>query len=89
MHLAIVGDWAVGSGWLARAQTLLGEAVDSPERGWVALNIGMFEADRARKDEHFRDALEPVAAPATLISSSSRWPTSAPASCTAIDARRA
>jgi ATP/maltotriose-dependent transcriptional regulator MalT len=57
MYLAIVGDWAVGSGWLARAQTLLGEAGDSPERGWVALNIGMFEADRLRKEEHFHEAL--------------------------------
>jgi ATP/maltotriose-dependent transcriptional regulator MalT len=57
MYLAIVGDWAVGSGWLARAQTLLGEAGESPERGWVALNIGMFEADRVRKEEHFREAL--------------------------------
>lgn len=57
MYLAIVGDWAVGSGWMARAQTLLGDAVESPERGWVSLNIGMFEADRARKEDHFRVAL--------------------------------
>ena len=57
MHLAIVGDRAVGAGWLARAQTLLGDAADSPERGWVALNVGMFEGDRARKEERFREAL--------------------------------
>ena len=46
-----------GSGWLARAQTLLGEAGESPERGWVALNIGMFEPTGVRKDEHFCEAL--------------------------------
>jgi DNA-binding NarL/FixJ family response regulator len=57
MNLAILGDWAVGSGWLARAQTLLGDSADSPERGWVALNIGMFEPDRVRKEERFREAL--------------------------------
>ena len=57
MYLAVVGDWAVGSGWMARAQTLLGDSVDSPERGWVSLNIGMFEADRVRKEDQFRTAL--------------------------------
>jgi DNA-binding NarL/FixJ family response regulator len=53
----VLGDGAVMSGWMARAQTLLGESADSPEAGWVALNIGMFEADRTRKDEQFRTAL--------------------------------
>jgi DNA-binding CsgD family transcriptional regulator len=53
----VLGDGAVMSGWMARAQTLLGESADSPEAGWVALNVGMFEADRTRKDEHFRTAL--------------------------------
>lgn len=46
MYLALVGDWAVGSGWLARAKTLLTNSPDSPERGWVSLNIGMFAAGR-------------------------------------------
>ena len=50
----VLGDGAVMSGWMARAQTLLGESMDSPEAGLVALNIGMFEGDRARKDEHLR-----------------------------------
>jgi len=57
MYFAVVGDGAVGSGWLARAQTLLGESPASSEGGWVALNIGMFEADRDRKEQRFRDAL--------------------------------
>jgi tetratricopeptide (TPR) repeat protein len=57
MYLTIVGDRAVTSGWLARARTLLG-AADSVEAGWVALNLGMFEGDRGRKEEHFRAALQ-------------------------------
>src|SRR5262249_3672380 len=52
----VFGDGAVMSGWMARAQTLLGET-DTVEAGWVALNIGMFEGDRARKNEQFRAAL--------------------------------
>jgi DNA-binding CsgD family transcriptional regulator len=57
LYFSIVGDHAVGNGWLRRALTLLGESPGSPERGWVALNRGMFEPDRARKEELFRDAL--------------------------------
>jgi DNA-binding NarL/FixJ family response regulator len=56
MYGAIVGDWPVMQGWLARAQTLVGEGTD--EAGWVALTDGMFEPDRARKDERFRVALD-------------------------------
>ncbi len=57
MYLAIVGDRAVSGGWLARAQTLLAGAADSAEAGWVALNLGMFEGDRVRKEQRFRQAL--------------------------------
>jgi tetratricopeptide (TPR) repeat protein len=57
MYTTISGDLAVASGWLARAQTLLAEGADSPERGWVALNRGMFEPDRGRKDGYFTEAL--------------------------------
>jgi DNA-binding CsgD family transcriptional regulator len=57
LHMMIMGDPAVGGGWLARAQTLLGDST-SPERGWVALNIGMFEGDRQQKEACFRAALE-------------------------------
>jgi len=32
----VLGDWAVRSGWLARARTILEEAgEDRPEHGWV------------------------------------------------------
>ena len=54
----ILGDHAVFGGWIARAQTLLAGAVDSSERGWVALNLGMFEGDRARKERYFHEALD-------------------------------
>jgi DNA-binding NarL/FixJ family response regulator len=58
MYGMVVGDWAVSSGWIARAQTLLAGAADSSERGWVALNLGMFEGDRERKEQYFDEALE-------------------------------
>jgi tetratricopeptide (TPR) repeat protein len=57
LHGAVMGDEAVMRGWIARAQTLLAGTPDSAEAGWVSLNLGMFESDRARKDEHFGQAL--------------------------------
>jgi DNA-binding NarL/FixJ family response regulator len=55
---AVLGDPAVMNGWIARAQTLLSDAPESSEWGWVALNRGMFEGDRALKEERFREALQ-------------------------------
>jgi DNA-binding NarL/FixJ family response regulator len=55
---AILGEAAPMRGWLARAQTLAATADGSSERGWVALNLGMFEGDRARKESYFRDAID-------------------------------
>jgi DNA-binding CsgD family transcriptional regulator len=57
MYHSVVGDLAVSRGWLARAQTLLDVTGHSSERGWVALNAGMFEPDRAVKHERYREAL--------------------------------
>jgi hypothetical protein len=57
MYGMVFGEWAVMSGWLARATTLLGDA-DSREGGWVALQRGMFEGDRVRKEALFREALD-------------------------------
>ena len=57
LHGMIMGDWAVGGGWLARAQTVLAEVDDPEERGWVALDLGMFEPDRERKHVQFEAAL--------------------------------
>ena len=50
----VVGDWAIGSGWIARAQHLLEGVADSSERGWVELTLGMFERDRSVR--HHGDA---------------------------------
>jgi DNA-binding NarL/FixJ family response regulator len=52
------GDAAVMSGWLQRARSLAGTTPDCAERGWIALNAGMFEADRMRKDALFAEAAE-------------------------------
>ena len=58
MHGTINGDGAVMGGWIARAQSLLGDDTESIEAGWVSLNAGMFEGDRAQKHVRFRKALE-------------------------------
>ncbi|MFD2091455.1 LuxR C-terminal-related transcriptional regulator [Blastococcus deserti] len=58
IHLMVLGEQAVGRGWLARAQTLLAGVPGSREAGWVALDLGMFENDRARKEGLYREALE-------------------------------
>ncbi len=56
MYYQVIGDGAVGGGWMARARTLATDTM-TPEAGWVALNSGMFEGDRERKEEQFRTAL--------------------------------
>ena len=53
----VTGDFAVCRGWLARADSLLGAVPDAPERGWVILNRGMFEAGRDAKEAYFKEAL--------------------------------
>jgi DNA-binding CsgD family transcriptional regulator len=58
VHLMVLGNRSVARGWLARARTLLSGAPDSREGGWVALDLGMFEPDRARKEDCYRTALE-------------------------------
>lgn len=58
VYHSVLGQFAVSGGWMARAQTLLDEGDGAgSERGWVALNDGMFEPDRATKHERFREAL--------------------------------
>ena len=56
LYFAVRGEPAVGAGWMARARTLLSDR-ESAEAGWVALNSGMFEGDRAGKEEYFREAV--------------------------------
>ena len=58
MYGTTAGDWAVASGWIARAKTLLSELPQSSERGWVALTEGMFAEARAKKETAFHTAIE-------------------------------
>jgi DNA-binding CsgD family transcriptional regulator len=51
------GDWAIASGWIARAKSLLGDPPDAGERGWIALTEGMFEGRRDVKERHLRTAI--------------------------------
>jgi DNA-binding CsgD family transcriptional regulator len=57
MYGTFIGDWAVAGGWMARAHSLVAATTGSPEAGWVALNSGMFEGDRVRKEQLFHEAL--------------------------------
>ena len=61
MHGSVRGDWAVGSGWVRRAQRLLEADPGSAEAGWIALTLGMFEPNRALKEQHFAAAAEVAA----------------------------
>jgi DNA-binding CsgD family transcriptional regulator len=57
VHVMVLGNPAVGAGWMARAQTLLDGTPPSREAGWVALSRGMFDGDRERKEAAFTRAL--------------------------------
>ncbi len=57
MYHSVMGEFAVSRGWHARAETLLEYVGDTSERGWVALNAGMFEPERELKNERLREAL--------------------------------
>jgi DNA-binding CsgD family transcriptional regulator len=54
----VFGEWAVQSGWLARARTILEEAgEDRPERGWVLIIRALSEPDPQAREALYRDAL--------------------------------
>lgn len=58
LHGTLYGDWAVGNGWLGRAQGFLEEAGEnSCEHGWVELIRGLFESDAQTREHRFRTAL--------------------------------
>jgi DNA-binding CsgD family transcriptional regulator len=57
MYHSVLGQFAVSSGWMARAQTLLEGGDHGGERGWVLLNLGMFEPHRDLKNDRLREAL--------------------------------
>jgi DNA-binding NarL/FixJ family response regulator len=54
----VLGDWAVRSGWLARARTLLEEAgEDGPEHGWVQIIEAFSEPDAQVRESLLREAI--------------------------------
>jgi DNA-binding CsgD family transcriptional regulator len=54
----VLGDWAVRSGWLTRARTLLEEAGDDrPEHGWVLIIKAFSEPDPQVRESLLREAI--------------------------------
>jgi DNA-binding CsgD family transcriptional regulator len=54
----VLGDWAVRSGWLARARSLLEEAgEDGPARGWVLIIRAFSEPDAQLRESFLREAI--------------------------------
>ena len=54
----VLGDWAVESGWLARARTELADAgPDGPEHGWVLILTSFGEPDPDARETLLRDAI--------------------------------
>jgi DNA-binding CsgD family transcriptional regulator len=54
----VLGDWAVRSGWLARASSILEEAgAEGPERGWVLIIRSISEPDAAAREALLREAI--------------------------------
>jgi hypothetical protein len=54
----VLGDWAVQSGWLARARRILEEAgPDGPEHGWVLILTSFSEPDMRVRESLLREAM--------------------------------
>ena len=54
----VLGDWAVRSGWLGRARTVLEEAgQDRPEHGWVLIIEAFSEPDAQVRESLLREAI--------------------------------
>ena len=51
LHGAINGNMAVASGWMARAETLLGNTSECAGHGWLALDRAPFTDDAAEREQ--------------------------------------
>lgn len=58
LHAAVYGNAAVAGGWMARARSLIDEAGDCVERGWVELAEALMVDDPGTKDGHVRAATD-------------------------------
>ncbi len=55
----VFGDWAVRSGWMSRARTMLaGDDEDAAGRGWVLMIDAQGESDQDRKLHWYKQALD-------------------------------
>jgi len=55
----VLGEWAVRSGWLARARTLLADTgAGRPEHGWVLIISAFMESDSSARESLLREAIE-------------------------------
>ena len=54
----IAGDHAAANGWLARAERLLEDVGDCPERGWIEVERSKRAADPAAAERHAARAVE-------------------------------
>jgi DNA-binding NarL/FixJ family response regulator len=54
----VLGDWAVQSGWLGRARSILAEVgEDTTEHGWALINEAFVEPDPVTREGLLRDAI--------------------------------
>ena len=54
----VLGDWAVQSGWLGRARSILAEVGENnPEHGWALIYKSFAEPDAAAREDLLRDAM--------------------------------
>jgi DNA-binding CsgD family transcriptional regulator len=56
LHAAVYGNVAASDGWLARARSLVDDAGDCPERGWVELAEALASDDPDSIGAHAREA---------------------------------
>jgi hypothetical protein len=81
MYGIVVGDWAIGSGWIARHSTCWRLPSIRP-RGGGALTLGVFERERSVKHRRFEEAIDRPLQLTTTTWLSPHRATSEPAWCT-------
>jgi DNA-binding CsgD family transcriptional regulator len=58
-HGNLHGDWALGSGWLGRARSVLADAEpNTAEHAWLLAIGAIFESDPVKRENQFQEALK-------------------------------